>query len=968
MASWRGSIRRRFTIAIFDHRSAAVARLPVLRGRDAQLDVLGERLAEVRSGAGTLTVVEGSAGIGKTRLLEEAVSIARRLGFRVGSGVSKPDETMVELSALTSALFDGGVPLLSPQALRGLYANAPQHALLEELRRLLEEAATHSPLLICIDDLQRADDATIAALSTLTIGLAGSPVAWILAFRPGHGSQRVESTVERLELDGAERLRLVSLESEAVAQTAADFFGAKPDPQLLEMAGRAQGSPQLLAELLVGLREEDLVRVAGGHSELTEMRLPRRVSESIPEGLVHASSSARQLATAAATLGPTFSFGDLARMLNVSPGALVAPVGELIDTDLLTETDGKLAFGHALTGERVRGSVPATVLRALDRQAAGMLIARGALPVEVAGQLASSAEPGDEVAIATLMSAAEAVACSDPGIAADMSRCALALIPLEHALRGRLVAQTVVSLHAAGRAQEAELFAQSSLKDPLPAEQEAEVWLSVAGMFALSPDVRAESGRRALSLQGLSAELRARHLAGLLHNLCVAGRPKDAEAIHAEASDAVHASGDTVAAFTLTLAEGGLQYAAAEFERSLETIETAARAKPASGDDARESLAQEWRCELMMVLDRVEEPLELAADSIAAASHDRQEWVQDVFEIWRGRMLVQTGHLQDAVAALADRFERDDERAFGVLDAAGLVALGTAALQIGDGGLTSHTARIAEVIARGNVPGVRRHGAWLLALQAMADGDAVAACRHLRERDEPGRNSVLPRYPIDCTDEPHLVRIALAGGDRELAAGAVESAERRVELNQGVCSISAAAAHARGLLSDSSQELARAVELYEKICRPLALASALEDLGRVYANGESQSPGIDALDRARLLYEEAGAARDARRVRARLRSHGVRRRLVASERPTDGWAAMTDSELAVARLVATGLTNREVAERLFVSPHTVSSHLRHLFVKLKINSRVELTRLAMNLDEDRPDRTAGDNAVAVAAQ
>jgi DNA-binding CsgD family transcriptional regulator len=57
---------------------------------------------------------------------------------------------------------------------------------------------------------------------------------------------------------------------------------------------------------------------------------------------------------------------------------------------------------------------------------------------------------------------------------------------------------------------------------------------------------------------------------------------------------------------------------------------------------------------------------------------------------------------------------------------------------------------------------------------------------------------------------------------------------------------------------------------------------------------------------------------------------------------------MTASELAVARLVAQGLTNREVAEQLFVSPHTVSSHLRHVFAKLDVNSRVELTRLAVD--------------------
>jgi len=81
-------------------------------------------------------------------------------------------------------------------------------------------------------------------------------------------------------------------------------------------------------------------------------------------------------------------------------------------------------------------------------------------------------------------------------------------------------------------------------------------------------------------------------------------------------------------------------------------------------------------------------------------------------------------------------------------------------------------------------------------------------------------------------------------------------------------------------------------------------------------------------------------------VRSRLRELGVRRRLVAAEPQTHGWEALTTSELSVAQLVTEGLTNREVAERLFLSPHTVNSHLRHVFTKLGINSRVELARLA----------------------
>ena len=102
---------------------------------------------------------------------------------------------------------------------------------------------------------------------------------------------------------------------------------------------------------------------------------------------------------------------------------------------------------------------------------------------------------------------------------------------------------------------------------------------------------------------------------------------------------------------------------------------------------------------------------------------------------------------------------------------------------------------------------------------------------------------------------------------------------------------------------------------------------------------------MEVFGRALEVYVQAGAAWDAGRVRGRLRALGVRRRLVTAQRPGRGWASMTDSELAVTKLVAQGLTNREVAERLFVSQHTVSGHLRHVFEKLDINSRVELTRL-----------------------
>jgi DNA-binding CsgD family transcriptional regulator len=218
---------------------------------------------------------------------------------------------------------------------------------------------------------------------------------------------------------------------------------------------------------------------------------------------------------------------------------------------------------------------------------------------------------------------------------------------------------------------------------------------------------------------------------------------------------------------------------------------------------------------------------------------------------------------------------------------------------------------------------------------------------------EPSRKDMLSRLWPDVTDGPQLVRMALGSGDRELAETAVDDANRRAELSPGVPSPAAAAAHAAGLLNADVDELTHAVSLFEGSPRPLSLASAWEDLGLAQQRLESKRSATDALTEALVLFTRAEATRDAARVRARLRALGIRRRLTTSKRPPTGWASMTKSEVAVAQLVVDGLTNREIADRLFVSPHTVNTHLRHVFAKLRVNSRVDLTRLATERDSER---------------
>jgi len=115
--------------------------------------------------------------------------------------------------------------------------------------------------------------------------------------------------------------------------------------------------------------------------------------------------------------------------------------------------------------------------------------------------------------------------------------------------------------------------------------------------------------------------------------------------------------------------------------------------------------------------------------------------------------------------------------------------------------------------------------------------------------------------------------------------------------------------------------------------------------GAKLRNG-ARGQGINSLDEALAIYARVGAAWDASRVRGRLRKLGVRRRIASPERTGTGWEALSDAELRVVELAADGKTNREIATGLFVSPHTVNTHLRHIFNKLDIKSRVDLSRIA----------------------
>jgi len=190
-----------------------------------------------------------------------------------------------------------------------------------------------------------------------------------------------------------------------------------------------------------------------------------------------------------------------------------------------------------------------------------------------------------------------------------------------------------------------------------------------------------------------------------------------------------------------------------------------------------------------------------------------------------------------------------------------------------------------------------------------------------------------------------LVRVAHRDGDQRRVRAVVRTMEDLAGTNRRYPSVVAAAAHAKGVAEQDLACLESAATAHRS---PWARASAAEDAADVCAQRGDKGSARSWFERAAEAYSRCGATRDGARIRSRLRDLGVQlRHWSRQDRPVWGWDSLTETEQAVAGLVAEGLSNQQVATRMFLSRHTVDFHLRHIFRKLGIGSRVVLTRIAL---------------------
>ncbi|MDT5170083.1 MAG: hypothetical protein QOD02_3414, partial [Mycobacterium sp.] len=304
----------------------------------------------------------------------------------------------------------------------------------------------------------------------------------------------------------------------------------------------------------------------------------------------------------------------------------------------------------------------------------------------------------------------------------------------------------------------------------------------------------------------------------------------------------------------------------------------------------------------------------------------------------------------EAEAAM-DLSEEISEGGRGYINHLASYALCCVAIHTGDAaGLAAARSAAAEME---RVPAAEgragRLAAWMTAKLDAAQGDFSRLIRIDVALLDPLISGV-PNVssPRRYADQPELVRILLAAGRHQDADTVAERLTAAATRDPEFPFLQAASMHANALVANDYTLADEAVAAYEGCQEPILRAGAVEDAGRLRPE-DQRDDAVARLDAALDLYTGVGAIRDVARVRSLLRQRGVRRSAVTAV-SSPHWPELSGSEVAVVRLVATGATNREVGEQLFLSPHTVNAHLRRIFAKLGIRSRVELAHLTAQRD------------------
>lgn len=913
-----------------------------LRGRGHEHDLLSAFITSTGATARVpVLLLEGEKGSGKSRLIDAAVELATAHGLRFGVGRASELGELDALEPLTWAIGEAAPPSGFLTA-SGVADSPALSRVAERVSRLVRRRLSAGSLLICLDDLQWASRTTIAALASLSASLSAEPVCWVLTSRAVGGPSHAGRLFDLLEGKGAARIRLGPLEPPAVHDIIVDLLDREPDSALQGLVSTAAGNPLLITELVRGLREQDAIDVGADPARLTMSDIPDRVRSIAVRLLADVGDGTRRLLETTAILQEPFIFTDVAELLGERPARLLPCLEEALNTGILATapTGQAYVFRHELLRRAIELTIPAGAREAVHRQAGELMLRRGHAPGAAARHLLTGLRPGDTTGLRRLDHLVNGMRAVNPYEAARLAQNVLSATARSDPHRYRRAALTTDLLTAVGELDDAVGVSQEMLAESPPVLGRTALSCSLSRALRLmgryddaraaAPD--AASGREA------TPEIRDTATAAAFHL-----QPEDKAARRARTVLAGEGRrGDAHTAALQALAAS--RWSHGHLADALETAREATRF--AAPEDPSDERIQAWFLLAGMLID-------LGFHDQAAGPLEQITADVQVVPVW------------DAVCAIVRaRLHMANGRLRAALDEAGQAV--TAATTMNVRSLLPYaiavqwslSLRVGEPEPAGRLLGDDA------ALRSYGTRDARRrldlANAQLRESQSGARAVLaqigglydrLPELPgvlmTEPTTAPWLARCAVAADDRSRADAVLTAVTRLAELNPALTTVEAAARHTRGLFRGDVGELRCAAVTYTD---PWARASASEDLGELLAaRTAGRDNAIACMDRALVGFTAVGAEHDAARVRRGLRRLGQRRRhWHTADRPTTGWLSLTESEQSVAQVVALGLTNRQAAHRLYVSANTIAFHLRQIYRKLQITSRVELARYVIS--------------------
>jgi DNA-binding NarL/FixJ family response regulator len=958
-------------------------------GRSEELESLAELLDQLERGPPAAVELVGEPGIGKTRLLCELSYRAELRGHLVLSGSASELEHELPFSVFVHALdefveslegnqlsaLDDDVraelahvfPSLSAQADgRAVALQHERYRSHRAVRALLEHLAQARPLVLVLDDFHWADPASVELLGALLRRPPAAAVLTAVALRPRQTPERLAAALERANRAAAlHRVELGSLTPVEAGELLGERVGAAGAAAIYEECG---GNPFYLEQLARSLERASGSTPAA--ETLTGLEVPAAVAASLSEELAVLSDGGRLVLEGAAVAGDPFEPELAAAAAATSEAAAMEALDELLELDLIrtTHVPRRFRFRHPLIRRAVYDATAGGWRLGAHERCAEALAARGVAAAGRAHHVERSAREGDVAGVAVLRDAGEAAARLAPESAARWFGGALRLLP-ETAPpqdRAELLLAQAGALAAAGHfadSRQALLYAAANVPEKSSALCTT-VATACAGMERFLGRYEQAHARLEMALRRLPEPASAESV-GLMIELTVNEFYRSRyESMHEWAARAVDAA-NAVGEASLMAAALAMPALADAMTGPIETARSS-RAEAAALIDGLSDDELSPRPDAAAWLAAAELYLDVYAEADAHASRaltlaratGRGDSFFGLYQILP-RVWYVRAKLAEAAELLDGAIEGGRLLGASPALAGNLFNRSAVALAVGDLEIALATAEEAVELTRELDEGfVTAWAAVRLATVRLEIGQASEAVELLLGRAGGEDLTLIPGswrvYCLELLTRGWLALDRPCEGERTAALAETRAAEGRLSLPTAWAdrAVAAVALHS----GDTARAIERALasaDAAKKVGAPIEEALSRTLAGRALTRAGQRDRAVAELERAATAFDARGALRYRDSAERELGKLGHRPHRRTRPGKTDGTRidSLTERELQVARLVVERKTNPEIATELFLSPKTVETHLRNIFHKINVSTRVELARAVEHADD-----------------